>query len=400
MKEPRLPNRGNLFVLDLDAKVSVGWVFIGGKPVKQFAGRIDGNLRTPDPLPDHYFHIWANGREALSRPFIAELKAMGVDYYFVEPAHIKPKVLSTSQPFTEEEVAEFYAACEEFGIVPLGPHFAWARYALAATKTRKQTMNDGRRWYQPNTDAALLGAALAARDDFDNVLRLHPLSDADTQAYAARDEREIEVRRPTQELINELRFDDAIDVPREMLATAVGVPEKVTQTMAAIVWHHPDWTWGQVKRAYEFHGRAASGRGKASLARAQVAHQQGKPSFVRDYGWKAVQWEFERVSAIYRGVKFTREFPSPLGSDRDTAFEPLRTQLSLFETGPGIPSQDGLPLPVEEGAEFTSGLFSTDQGRPPYTRTGLLEHSRVGLTNTAEERPASTQLECIDLEAM
>lgn len=392
-----LPNTGNLFVLDLDAKVAVGWLFLDRNPVEQFAGRIDGTLNKPRQPVDHRYTIWPNGRQALSPAFIEYLAQQGIDYYFVEPAHIKPKVLSTSQPFTAEEVAGFYAACERFGIIPLGPHFAWARYALAATKTRKQTMNDGRRWYQRDTDAALLGASLAAREHFGNVLRLRPMSDEQTLAFAERDERRIAVRRPTQELINELRFD-ALEIPVEMLVTPF-VPEKVTQTMAAIVWQHPDWTWGQVKRVYEFHGRAASGRGKASLARAQVAHQQGKPSFVRNYGWRAVQWEFERVSAIFRGVKFERAFPDPLPSDEGTAFEVDRSQLSLFEVGLGTPPDGGTPLPADQGVEIESGLSNTREYGPSCTPAQLLEHSVLGHLNTATTRLPSTRPECIEVEA-
>lgn len=398
MTQP-LPNTGNFFILDLDAKVSVGWLFLGGRPIEQFAGRIDGTLTKPRAEVEHPYTTWPNGRQVLSRSFIQLLSERGVDYFFVEPAHIKPKVLSTSQPFTAEEVAGFYAACHEFGIVPLGPHFAWARYALAATKTRKETVNDGRRWYQRNTDAALLGAALAAREHFGNVLRLRPMSDEQTNAFAERDIRRIEVRRPTQELINELRFD-AVQIPVEMLLTP-HVPEKVTQTMAAIVWQHPEWTWGKVKRTYEFHGRAASGRGKASLARAQVAHQQGKPSFVRNYGWAAVQWEFERVSSIFRGVKFEQPFPAPLSSDEGALFEIDRSQLSLFDAGLRIPSSDGSSLPAEQGAEpLGGGPANTGVSRLGSIRPEeLLEHSGSELVNTAVARLASTRPECVEVGA-
>lgn len=391
-----MPNNGKIFVLDLDAKVAVGWMAERGELLEQWAGRIDGQLSEPRLPVEHEYHVWPNGRQALSRDFLSLLAAKGVTRYFVEPAHIKPRVLSFSQPFTAEEVAEFYAACEEVGIVPLGPHFAWARYALAATKTRKQSMNDGRRWYQTNTDAALLAVALSFRNHFDNVLRLHPIDDEESAAAAAKTERLKATRTPVQDRVNELRFETTelpIWAPLDQR-----VPEKVTHTMAAIVWQHPTWGWGRVKRVYEFHGRAASGRGRASLARAQVAHQQGSASFVRRYGWKAVEWEFERIRANYYGFTFARPFPQPLPDQQEILGSVRKSQLSLFESGSSVPPGSGLPVPDEESAEVESGLGNTGLLRLTSTQTDLLEHPESRPVSTAERRLVFTGDGCIDFE--
>lgn len=383
------PNNGNYFVWDIDGGAVVGWLVRDGIRLQLVAGRIGGRLRPPAVEPTFPVTLLEDGRNLLRRDFVTWTKDMGAEYHIVEVAHVTPRRVSSAQSFSQEEVNNYYLEAARVGIQVLSPRFNTARHARA--DLGYPFKDDHRpKWFEEDTDAAILAQALMRRPDFDNWTALRPSFPDNVVARQERREFLTAIRGPVQDLVNLYRFK--YETPPAWATQAFDIPWQVTRALAGILVVYPGMTWDMAKTAFELHGRTVSGRGRNSLVRSEVCHtgdKGPKADFVFNFGWAWIRHEFLRLKASMAGEPFNAPRPpARLRGDaaRTAAFE---SKISLFEIG-SLEPLSGSARPNEQGECTDERQLGTALQRQALTEVGAVSgDERQGRTAPRQHLTAS-----------
>lgn len=334
----RRPQTANYLACDVDDGILIAWWMQNGMRRKCFVGRFGGGkVKTPPADQNIEWEPLQRGEDLMSREFIRRCREeMGVDYIFIELAHVKPRRRSKAQSFTQEQINAWVGYCREFGVTPISPRFNTARHARRIGGHELKGLSRPR-WYEATTDASILADYLLRFDNFDNWQVIQALEPGDPELRRAAIERRVEVRAVVQDQINAYRVGVAEPSPWITSAYVDDVPNQVTRALGTIIEMLDSPPWCYASQMFDLHGKTTSGRGLASLLRSEICHQRGKGQgrhFVYERGWKTVKHEYRRLLAVRAGRPFTEPRP-PWEPKPEHAESPVfHPQSDIFEVLP------------------------------------------------------------------